>query len=695
MRTEHFKIMLVLLALQFVLAAGAQRPAYYKMSGLVREASLEARTSPLIKKSPTSNRPVITAFVKLTDGDADALSDNGCKILTHCGNIYIAEVPLTAIDALSLNKHVQRIEAGRRATAMMDTTGIIVNAVPVQEGVNLPQGYTGEGVVVGVQDIGFDLTHPNFWSADMSRYRIKAMWDQISNDTLNSTLPVGRDYVGQEELLAVQHPRDGLTQTHGTHTTGIAAGSGAEGNGVVSPYRGIAYDADICLVCNATSDDADLIDPKDYYKYTYALDALGFKYIFDYADRVGKPCVINFSEGSQMDFRGDDQLYYEMLDSLTGPGHIIVASAGNSALHITRFEKPADESTASIYCYKGDNRTIAMTTRSKGNFTFGIKLYRGSSEMRTDIALTKVLGTTDSTYTDSIEGNGFKTIINATAYKSCFDPTDIICDWQIVRDTTNFDVDKRWDLALDLTGEGAIDLFPISGTLYHEHWVVNEGENFYSVNSPGSAPSVICVGSTDYRQSFVNYLGETGTYPNFSYGKRTDFSSMGPTFDERIKPDVMAPGLNIVSSYSSFGNWGHNGSGSSNVRYFTYNGREYYWNSDAGTSMSSPVVAGVIALWLQACPTLTPADCIDIFSKSCYHNDETLSYPNNIYGYGQIDAAAGMRYVLEKAANGIKDIQYNAGKDDRIYSIDGRYMGKETARLPHGIYIRDGKKFIK
>ena len=40
-----------------------------------------------------------------------------------------------------------------------------------------------------------------------------------------------------------------------------------------------------------------LIDPKDYYKYTYATDALGFKYIFDYAERMHQPCVINFSEG--------------------------------------------------------------------------------------------------------------------------------------------------------------------------------------------------------------------------------------------------------------------------------------------------------------------------------------------------------------------------------------------------------------
>lgn len=134
----------------------------------------------------------------------------------------------------------------------------------------LPQAYTGKGVVVGVQDIGFDLTHPNFFSKDMSRYRIKAMWDQLSHDTIASTLVVGRDYVGEDALLGVGCPLDGLTQTHGTHTAGIAAGSGAEGNGVVSPYQGMAPDADIVMVANATSNNAALIDSADYYKYTYA-----------------------------------------------------------------------------------------------------------------------------------------------------------------------------------------------------------------------------------------------------------------------------------------------------------------------------------------------------------------------------------------------------------------------------------------
>ena len=45
-------------------------------------------------------------------------------------------------------------------------------------------------------------------------------------------------------------------------------------------------------------------------------------------------------------------------------------------------------------------------------------------------------------------------------------------------------------------------------------------------------------------------------------------------------------------------------------------------------SMSSPVVAGAIALWLQAYPRLTPQDCLEVFRKTCTQYDTSLSYPN-------------------------------------------------------------------
>ncbi|MFR5269647.1 MAG: S8 family serine peptidase [Hoylesella buccalis] len=152
-------------------------------------------------------------------------------------------------------------------------------------------------------------------------------------------------------------------RTHGTHTLGIAAGSGYD-----SPYRGMAYESDICLVSNAVSDDEQFIDSADYYKYTYATDALGFKYIMDYARERNLPCVISFSEGSNQDFHGDDQLYYAILDSLSGPGRIIVASAGNEGAKKSFFRKPIGKKSAGTFVSDSRN-SLYFTLKSPQPFT--------------------------------------------------------------------------------------------------------------------------------------------------------------------------------------------------------------------------------------------------------------------------------------------------------------------------------------
>lgn len=679
-------------------AVWAQRPAFIKMSPLVRQAWLSQGAQKRAVQGVSADASVM-AFVKLTEPDGEVLQRHGACVLDQRGSLFVADIPLRALGSLTRDDRVVRIEAGQRASVQMDTTAAIVSATPAQQLLRLPQTYSGRGVVVGVQDIGFDLTHPNFYSADMTEYRIKALWDQLSTDTLHTILPAGRDYVGRDSLLALGCPRDGLGQTHGTHTAGIAAGSGAEGSDTLSPYRGIAWESDLCLVCNATTEDIALIDPSDYYKYTYALDALGFKYIFDYADRAGKPCVINFSEGSLQDFQGYDQLYYEMLDSLTGPGHIIVSSAGNDGRSINYLHKPSGQQSAGLFC--GSNlQNVGFTTKVQGgmdDFSLRISVYSHADEPQTvDVPIACVLAADDSTWIDTVAIGDYQYVIAATAYPSCYDARQIVCDWYII--TLAHIFSKCYPVSVQLMGQEAdAELYRVTGWLYHSSLDdrLSDGDNSHSINSPASAPSVICVGATGYRTQFVNYLGEQKVYDNGQGGVRTPFSGIGPTFDGRIKPDVMAPGQNIISSYSSFylENNPNANDISSDVRHFGHGGRTYAWNSNGGTSMSSPVVAGAIALWLQADPTLSPSDCLSIFAKTCRHYDATLTYPNNFYGYGEIDVTAGLEEVLRRQAAGIETVTGRQATG-RIHTLDGRFVGTDSSRLSPGLYIRDGHKFV-
>lgn len=624
--------------------------------------------------------PTVCAFIRITDDAERILRQNGCQKLAQAGNIYIAAIPADRLSALSQERNVSRIEARRGTHALMDSMAIHLNALPVYAGTSLPQAYTGKDVVMGIMDIGFDLTHPNFYDAQASNYRIKRLWDQISPDTIGSSLFVGRDYSGERELLDLGCSYDGKQQTHGTHTLGIAAGSGYN-----SPYRGMAWESDICLVNNATTEDIALIDTADYSKYTFATDALGFKYIFDYAQSVGKPCVVSFSEGSEQDFYGYDVLYYAMLDSLLGPGRILVASAGNNGNVVNFIHKERGRERAGTFVQTSIDR-MSLTAKADAPFTLRTTIYN-TEPMVIEIPTNEVLAREDSCYTDSVLIDDRMYYITLTAYPSCYIPTETCYDIEL-RALANLGSHKP--LSVEFVGRDAdIEVYRNSGNL-----VTNPLEPELcdatvgrTIHSPSSAPRVICVGATGYRTGITNYLGEYREFNQGNDGRRSSYSSIGPTFDGRIKPDVMAPGSNIISSYSSYylENNPQAGDIRSDVEHFDFRGRTYSWNSNAGTSMATPAVGGAIALWLQAKPTLTPEEAMDVIAHTSSHYDESLSYPNNEYGYGQIDVYRGLLYIL--GIDGIEGLSQHQPKAVSILPIGQgqlqlRFEGGEGLSTP-------------
>ncbi len=606
--------------------------------------------------------PTVCAFIRITDDADRILRQNGCQKLAQAGNIYIAAIPADRLGALSQERNVSRIEARRGTHALMDSMAIHLNALPVYAGTSLPQAYTGKDVVMGIMDIGFDLTHPNFYDAQAANYRIKRLWDQISPDTIGSSLFVGRDYSGERELLDLGCSYDGKQQTHGTHTLGIAAGSGYN-----SPYRGMAWESDICLVNNATTEDIALIDTADYDKYTFATDALGFKYIFDYAQSVGKPCVVSFSEGSEQDFYGYDVLYYAMLDSLLGPGRILVASAGNNGNVVNFIHKERGRERAGTFVQTNIDR-MSLTAKADAPFTLRTTIYN-TEPVIIEIPTDEVLAREDSCYTDSVLIDDRMYYITLTAYPSCYIPTETCYDIEL-RALANLGNHKP--LSVEFVGRDAdIEVYRNSGNLVTNPLAPElcDATVGRTIHSPSSAPRVICVGATGYRTGITNYLGEYREFNQGNDGRRSSYSSIGPTFDGRIKPDVMAPGSNIISSYSSYylENNPQAGDIRSDVEHFDFRGRTYSWNSNAGTSMATPAVGGAIALWLQAKPTLTPEEAMDVIAHTSSHYDESLSYPNNEYGYGQIDVYRGLLYIL--GIDGIEGLSLHQPKAVSILPI--------------------------
>jgi len=140
-------------------------------------------------------------------------------------------------------------------------------------------------------------------------------------------------------------------------------------------------------------------------------------------------------------------------------------------------------------------------------------------------------------------------------------------------------------------------------------FVVNSASNYgYDPNhntlgAPADGDSVIAVGSVT------------------SSGSRSSFSSVGPTVDGRIKPDLMAMGSNDYHAC----NWTNN----------------CYGNGD-GTSYSCPLLAGAAALLLQADPNLTPMQLAGIMKNTA----SLSSNPNNLMGWGIISTYDALQQII-------------------------------------------------
>ena len=609
-----------------------------KLSGYVRQAVAESRHQ-LMTRSIDDRQGVrrITAFVRMDEKQTDnLLRKYGCKKYAQWEDIVIASIPLDEVEAFAAEQAVWRIEANRRADVLMDTTALVVNAVPVYESSDNHPAFTGAGVVVGVEDVGFDLTHPNFYDASGNQYRIRAFWDQLSKDTIGSALPVGRDFIGQTEILACGQSTDAPTLTHGTHTLGIAVGGGYD-----TKYRGMAFESDICLVSNAVTDDIEYIDSADIYKYTSAMDALGMKYCFDYADSQGKPCVVSFSEGYHPYLDEEDSLFSAVLDRMTGPGRIIVASAGNEGIEKTYFEKTTtqQEAGAFIRCFK---ETAAYRLTSAEPLRLMLYYYQNGSNIPTDT----LSYTTAEVVYDSIMNKELicgDDSLSLFIYRgtSPFIDEDV---YQILV-KANRTLDTFPPLALVVGGEGEVKVYGGSKMAFTSRETDNRwtaAQRGHDIHAPSCFPAVICVGSTSHRLEIMNEAGIVlHSLDGTEAGLLSPFSSTGPAMSGLMKPDVTAPGVNVVSSYSHIY---HPENGI--ISWSDFQGERYPWAADTGTSMSAPVVAGVIALWLQAKPDLTPEEVRQVLSRCCRQPDASLAYPNNLYGYGEIDAYRGLLEIL-------------------------------------------------
>ena len=231
------------LCLLLLVNIGFSSAQYYKMSPLVRQAARDGKALPaLTKGTRAADAPRLIAFVRTTD--SSVLAKEGCDVLLDLDDIVIASIPLQNIEQIAALPQVKQIAASQSTNLLNDQSAGIVSAEKLwsMPTPTLP-GLTGKDVVVGVVDAGIDFSHPTFRTADGSQLRIKAVWDWLDftdggSPVVVDTLMIGRQYIGEEEILAKMYSADSYIRDlagHGTHTAATAAGSGF--NGGIAIFR--------------------------------------------------------------------------------------------------------------------------------------------------------------------------------------------------------------------------------------------------------------------------------------------------------------------------------------------------------------------------------------------------------------------------------------------------------------------------
>ena len=155
------RIVLTMLWMMVAVSLYAQRTEdYRKVSSWLRER-METHRSTLRRADEAEKLTVVFVQFKgeVTD---ELLATYQCRRYAQLDDIAIVMLPLSQVDNLSHLSTVLRIEANEQAHATSDTIPKIVNTLPMYEATVQHPAFTGEGVVIGVMDVGFDLTHPNF-----------------------------------------------------------------------------------------------------------------------------------------------------------------------------------------------------------------------------------------------------------------------------------------------------------------------------------------------------------------------------------------------------------------------------------------------------------------------------------------------------------------------------------------------------
>lgn len=582
----------------------------------------------------------IKVFPSIQQKNLDAL---GVIIGSKSKDIWTAFVPLEQVEAFTKVLGIEYIEVDRPAAAQMNSARVQTHVDSVHQGINLPQAYTGNGVVLGVIDGGFDYTHPAVFDTSYSSFRLKSVWEQKTIGTPPSAYGFGAEYTDSTSIF--DKVTDNSIFSHGTHVAGIAGGSGYGGpSGNNELFRGMAYNSDLVFVG---------INPSlNMWLNTGLTDMIdGINYIYDYAANVGKPAVANLSWGNPIGPHDGRALFSQACDNTTGSGRIFVLSAGNNAgrkVHLQKTFSPTDTVVKTFIQFgaglPSKTNWVDIWADTANNYCLQFSLYN-------------VFGLLTSSATFCLDDQTHQIEMIGTNNDTCFITMTTVRNEYNGKAHILLDILDRTNnkLLMNVSGtNGKVDMwqgYVLESIGYYGAFAKDiysfsvNGDDAMSSSDMASTNSAIAVGAYASKVNFTNVSGSSNNNTGQALYNIASFSSKGPTADGRIKPNITGPGSVLGSSVNSqdpsFLLGGSSYSSVSNKFVSPLNGLTYSYAMLQGTSMSSPAVAGIVALLLEANPSLDPYQIQNLLYNTAIKDTYTGTIPsggNNIWGWGKVNA---------------------------------------------------------
>ena len=514
----------------------------------------------------------------------------------------VARVPRTELESLARLSAVRYVEASTKLKLHSDLAH--VSSGLVRAGVRtVPQ--TGAGVLVGIVDTGIDVSHPAFHSG--GKTRIVNYLDQFTDQEFDSTKIDAGDAAGSTDTIG-----------HGTHVSGIAAGNG--GGSPNSALRGVAPEADLAVV-KSTLETADILT--------------AIAHIFDLAKARNQPAVVNCSFGGHVGGHDGSTIIERTIDELSGPGRIVVVSAGN-------------EGSDPIHAHgvvRGEGATAA---RWDAKFSLSPRTFQGESgpvelgilflqvwhqrEDRLKVRLRSPSGNFLDPPAEGSKEHDFGSFFVEASRQVHPYSGDTLVTFEIIT-LPQAQWLSNWTLVAEEESPGSATVGAVHA------WIrdgaegrFTTGATFeYLIGMPASAYSAVAVASYATRNQWKSRDPQNPTIhlEDLALEALSSFSSPGPTRDGDTKPEVAAPGEWLLAPLSK-------DALPSELPPFTrVLGIEYA--SLRGTSMSAPYVTGSLALLLQKDGSIDWSEAKRRLIKSTRQDRHSGVCWNAGWGYGKLD----------------------------------------------------------